>query len=147
MNIEKRNSAFARRCTEVYEQCARSGRRPSLEEVVVRALATAPECFYVDPVYAYNKILRIYKHGAGSLPSTVAGCMWLELAAMVRAEQLRRGGTVSRALDYVLNFRHPSGFHMSRREGMRVAGAVFERRVEHRPRRSADVRPQKTDRP
>lgn len=137
MSKTLRNQAFAKRCLEIYSKAQASGGAPTLSEIVVRALATAPDYFYIDPVYAYNKVLRLLRGGALTVPCRrAADCMWLELAAMVQAEHLRRGCTKSRAFDHVISRGHPSSFHMSYREAMRVARSVFESRTSHRPRLS-----------
>lgn len=136
----QRNLDFRRRCREIYGEMSRQGVSPDLRAVVRRAISTPAAAFYTDPVYAYNKILLLRRDGTASLPPTPAGCMWMELLAMVNAEVMRRGCSVSRALDYVLNFRHPSSFHISVGLGMRIARAEFESRRVHRPRRGLTER-------
>lgn len=108
---------------------------PRMSEVVREAIATPPPGFYVDPVYAYNKVLDMLGGRRTEDASTPAGRMWLELLAMVREELERRGGTVSRAVDHVLNFRHPSAFHITVELGRRIVRGEFETRLVHRPRR------------
>ena len=137
MSTDIRNRDFRRRCLEIYTDWQRVGRRASLREVVEAAIASPAPSFYVSPDYAYDKIINMFRKPAMPPATSPRACMWLEIAALVRAEQLRRGVTVSRALSTVLNFRQPSGFHISTREGLRIASGVFERRTEHRPRRSA----------
>ncbi len=143
MNKNCRNNDFRRRCLEVYGEMERMGRRPTLREVVVKAIATPAPSFYVSSEYAYNKLLRILHCGELPDPSTPRGCMWMEIAALVQSEQLRRGGSMARALGHVLNFRRPSCFYISTREGMRIASPAFERRRIHRPRRPQEARQSK----
>lgn len=135
MPTRQRDKDFRLRCCEIYREQQAMGLSPDLREVVRRAIATPPPAFYVDSCYAYNKILRLLRNGTASVPASPAGCMWLELVALVRAELLRRPGSISRATDYVLNFRHPSAFHISLATGMRIARTAFEGRYVHRPRR------------
>lgn len=142
MSVKNRNADFKRRCLELYHEAQRRGIPVTPESIVARAIDSPPQCFYVDPVYAYNKVLRILAKGTESIPSTPAGCMWLELTAMVRAELLRRPAPVVQALGHVLNRRHPSAFHISFREGMRIARTLFHtHHTIHRPRRAAKTPP------
>ena len=48
MNKNCRNNDFRRRCLEVYGEMERMGRRPTLREVVVKAIATPAPSFYVS---------------------------------------------------------------------------------------------------
>jgi len=132
-----RDNDFRRRCVEVYGELERQGRRPTLREVVETAIASPAPNFYVAPGYAYNKLLRMLRHGEITAGATPRERMWLEMAELVRAERLRRGCTVARALGTVLNFRRPSGFFLSTEEGLRIARSAFEGRVVHRPRRTS----------
>lgn len=136
MRRQQRNKDFCRRCGEIYEAMQRRGiSSPALAEVVSEAIATPAPGFYVDPEYAYGKVLEMLHGRRAEDPATPSGRMWMELTDMVRERLAERGGTVSRALGHVLNFRRPSAFHITHRLGCRIAAREFETRLVHRPRR------------
>ena len=134
-NYDARNRAFQKVCVDIYMHTASRGKAPTLDRIVAMANTTSPDYFYVDSVYAYNKLLKMFASGYVRLPRSERDLMWLELAEKVKAVQLRKKCAMAPALDYVLLHSRPSGFFLSQREGMRLARIVFERRTEHRPRR------------
>ena len=110
------------------------GRTPTLREVVRRAIACRPQAFYIDTVYAYNKLCRMQR-SPGEAASTPVACMWRQLAALVEAERLRSGSSILRALGDVLNRERPTSFALSVDEGVRIARQLFIGYSSHRPRR------------
>ena len=133
MNKKKRDIDFRRCCAEVIRKCRAGGHVPHFNEIYVRAMNMSPQCFYLDNIYAYNKVCRILSAGPDILPSKPAGHLWLELTAMVAAEMIRSGCNLTRALDRVLRSRRPSSFHISPDRALRIAS--------ERPRKPCSVSP------
>lgn len=134
-NTEQRNRDFNRCCLDIYDRISREGRTPLLHEVVRHAIACRPQAFYIDPVYAYNKLCRMSRLPARRA-CTPSHCMWMQLEALVTAERLRSGCSMLTALGNVLIRERPSTFAISMAEGLRIARPWFIRRMSHRPRRS-----------
>ncbi len=134
-NTQFRDRDFCRCCIRVYDELLQAGRTPRLQEVVQRAIACRPEAFYIDPVYAYNKLCSM-RHTPVAGHATPAACMWQQLDAMVAARQMRTGCSMLQALGHVLNHERPTSFAITVARGMRLARTHFVRHTSHRPRRS-----------
>ncbi|MDE6497822.1 MAG: hypothetical protein K2L21_04075 [Muribaculaceae bacterium] len=135
-NKEQRNRDFARCCNLIYKTMHDSGHTPTLQDVVRRAIACRPQAFYIDTIYAYDKLCRMKRTAATPAPTTPARCMWQHLAALVEAELLRSDCSILQAVGEVLTRERPASFAISVAEGMRIARPLFERHTSHRPRSS-----------
>lgn len=117
--IEQRNRDFIRVCRQVAATRRRLGRSMARRAIVSDALAVAPQCFYVNRDTA-SRALHTLHHGG--FHHRHAREQWAEFQTQVQETMERRRCTVSQAIDFVLNFRRPTRFHITHRHANRLYG-------------------------
>lgn len=120
--LQMRNEEFRRRCVEIFNDDYRQGKFPTVDSILERAMAKQPRCFYVNYDRASRRLSQIERYGLDvAVKEEESRNMWGEIMGHVQA-YLLQNPKASRctALTFVLNFRRPSRFHISKANARRI---------------------------
>lgn len=120
--IVKRNEEFRRRCLKIFEDDLLAGRIQPLDTVIDRALAMSPCSHYISYDTAARKLYKIRRRGLeNEVKEKLARQMWSEIIAQINEFlQIYPKKSFDAALTFVMNYRRPSRFYISRDAARRI---------------------------
>lgn len=122
-----RNQDLLEAARRAVSKAYRRGETINIRQLVDAALSHSPKMHYVDFDTASDKLHAIRRHGLDAIVNTAEGrAKWAELGQQVdEIMAARRRLTFAQALSFVLHFRRPSRFYITRNAAYKIiAGSV-----------------------
>ncbi|MCH5221022.1 MAG: hypothetical protein J1F05_01660 [Muribaculaceae bacterium] len=120
--IECRNEEFLRRCAAIFEREYKSGKVLPIDKIIDQVLAMQPRSHYLTYDTAARRLHKIHRLGIENVvKEDIARDMWRELQTQIDeylAQYPKR--SFHKALSFVLNYRRPSRFYISRDSARRI---------------------------
>lgn len=139
-NHTMRDRDFAACCVEAASRARFNNERLTASELIARAMAMQPQCYYVSPGYAHTKIKAIGSIGAArysTMASEPVDMMWLELYERVVSEmEESQSRCLFKAVVRVIG-RRPSRFYISPRRAYEIFNRAVRAEKIFVPRKSS----------